>query len=76
MRKAELNKIKDYTVITSDPRFKRTHADICKNMLQEQANKLTVAKFKEFTIAQDAYRNMHLQEYHTQLAEFVYTKDF
>ena len=76
MRKAELNKIKDYTVIESDPRFKRTHADICKNMLQEQANKLTIAKFKEFTMAQDAYRNMHLQEYHTQLAEFVYTEDF
>ena len=45
-------------------------------MSKPQANKDTVNKFKEFTKAQDTYRNTNLQKYHTQLAEFVYTKDF
>lgn len=74
MRKAELNKIKDYTVIASDPRFKRTFTDICKSMSQEQADDNVVTKFKEFTKAQDTYRDMYLYDYHSQLADFVYEK--
>ena len=76
MRQAELKKIKDYTPAVYDTRFQRTFIDICNNMSKPQANKDTVNKFKEFTKAQDTYRNTNLQKYHTQLAEFVYTKDF
>jgi hypothetical protein len=43
-------------------------------MLQEQANDTVVNKFKEFTKAQDTYRDMYLYDYHTQLADFIYGK--
>ena len=46
--------------------------DICKNLLQEQANESMINKFKELTIAQDKYRNMNIKDYHPQLAEFIY----
>ena len=70
-RKAQFDIIKDYEVI-NDPRFKRTHSDICKNMLQKQASEEIVKKFKQYTIAQDEYRDMSIKDYHPQLAEFVY----
>tara|TARA_R110000851_G_scaffold181225_2_gene328855 strand:+ start:1992 stop:3089 length:1098 start_codon:yes stop_codon:yes gene_type:complete len=72
MRQAEFNKIKDYTVAEWDPRFKRTYDDICKNMLQKQADESVINKFKEFTKAQDKYRGMHIQQYHSQLGDFIY----
>ena len=72
-RKEEFDKIKDYKVI-NDPRFKRTHSDICKNMLQEQASDEIVKKFKQQTIAQDEYRNMNIKDFHPQLAEFIYER--
>ena len=70
-RKEQFDKIYDYKVV-NDPRFKRTHMDICKNLLQEQANESMINKFKELTIAQDKYRNMNIKDYHPQLAEFIY----
>tara|TARA_E500000331_G_scaffold319793_1_gene332781 strand:+ start:141 stop:1238 length:1098 start_codon:yes stop_codon:yes gene_type:complete len=72
-RKEEFDKIKDYKVI-NDPRFKRTHSDICKNMLQKQASDEIVKKFKQQTIAQDEYRNMNIKDFHPQLAEFIYER--
>ena len=70
-RKEQFDKIKDYEVI-NDPRFKRTHSDICKNMLQQQASDEVVKKFKQQTIAQDKYRNMNIENFHSQLAEFIH----
>jgi MoaA/NifB/PqqE/SkfB family radical SAM enzyme len=72
-RKAQFDIIKDYEVI-NDPRFKRTHSDICKNMLQEQASEEVIKKFKQYTIAQDEYRNMSIKDFHPQLAEFIYER--
>ena len=48
--------------------------DICKNMLQEQASDDVVNKFKTFTIAQDKFRKMSIEDYHPQLANFIYDR--
>jgi len=72
MRQAEYNKIKDYTPAQYDPRFKRTFDDILKSMLTPQADSVIINKFKEFTLAQDKYRDMHIKDYHVQLSEFIY----
>jgi MoaA/NifB/PqqE/SkfB family radical SAM enzyme len=74
MRQAELRKIKDYTVAAYDPRFQRTFTDICNSMAKPQASNEIVDKFKQITKAQDTYRGMHITDYHTQLAEFIYDR--
>lgn len=74
MRQAELRKIKDYTVAAYDPRFQRTFTDICNSMSKPQASDEVVNKFKQITKAQDTYRGMHIADYHTKIAEFIYDK--
>lgn len=71
IREQQFKILQQYPVF-DDARFERTLQDVCKNMLNPQADNNLVEKFKTMTKEQDKFRNVFLYDYHTQLGDFVY----